>query len=283
MIPPWLLVLIAVISVQLGAAVAKQLFVAIGFTGVVFLRTFLGGLIFLLAVRPRVFGHSRRVYLNIVVFGVTIAANMLLFYAAIERIPLGIAVAIAFAGPLMISVLGSRRAIDFVWIVLAAVGILLLSPFTDVTLDPVGILFAAICSVAWATYIIVSKRASALMPGNTMLALAMCVGALAAAPFGAVKALGVLENPALVGVALLVALLSSVIPFWLEFRAIKQVAPRTFGLLVSLEPAAAAVMGWLILHESLSVEKLIGIGLVTIAAIATTRSDRNAEVPAPLE
>lgn len=290
LLQPWMLVVIAVVSVQIGAAIAKQLFETIGFGGVVFLRLFLGGIIFMLASRPRVLGYSRRVYGMMVIYGVTIAANMLTFYAAIERIPLGIAVAIAFAGPLLVSVLGSRRAIDFLWIVLAAVGILLLSPITDATLDPVGLAIAAVCGFAWAVFIVVTKRASNMLPGNTMLALSMCIGALVAAPFGAVSAVGVLATPALVGLALVVALLSSVIPFWLEFKALKSLAPRTFGLLVSLEPVAAALMGFLILQENLSAEKVAGIGLVTIAAAATTRSDRQAhnaageEIPAvPLE
>ncbi|MEP7293285.1 MAG: EamA family transporter, partial [Chloroflexota bacterium] len=243
LLQPWMLVVVAVVSVQIGAAIAKQLFETIGFGGVVFLRLFLGGLIFVAASRPRLWGYSPRVYAYMGVYGVTIAANMLTFYAAIERIPLGIAVAIAFAGPLLVSVLGSRRAIDFLWIVLAAVGILLLSPITDATLDPLGLAIAAVCGFAWAVYILVTKRVSNLLPGNTMLALAMCIGALVAAPFGAASAVGVLATPALIGLALVVALLSAVIPFWLEFRALKSLAPRTFGLLVSLEPVAAALMG----------------------------------------
>ena len=276
------MVVIAVTSVQIGAAFAKQLFDSIGPEGVVFIRTFIGGIVFLLMFRPKLYGHSRRVWGYIVLYGVTIAANMLLFYATIERIPLAIAVAIAFVGPLTISVLGSRRAIDFVWIAMAAVGILLLSPITDTTLDPIGILLAAICAVAWAVYILVTKRAHNVMPGNGVLALAMCVAAVVAAPFGAVDALGVLASPTLIALALVVALLSSVIPFWLEFLAIQRLAPRTAALLLSLEPAVAALIGWLILSESLSPEKVVGIGLVTLAAAMTTRSDKNAAGAAPV-
>jgi inner membrane transporter RhtA len=278
-IPPWLLVVVAIVSVQLGAAIAKQLFDTIGFGGVVFLRTFLGGLIFAVVVRPRWRGYSPRIYGFILIYGATIAVNMLAFYAAIVRIPLGIAVAIAFAGPLVVSVLGSRRAIDFVWIILAAIGILLLSPITDATLDPVGIFLAFVCSFAWATFIIVTKRAGNLLPGNTTLALSMCAAAVVAAPFGAVRATGILASPALVGIAIIVAVLSSVIPFWLEFKALKDLPPRTFGLLMSLEPAAAALMGWIILHEVLSFEKTVGIGLIVIAAAATTRSSAPVEKP----
>lgn len=271
-VPPWMLVVVAVTVVQMGAAVAEGLFETIGFASVVFLRCFIGGLIFLGLVRPRILGYSRRVYLLIAMYGITIAANMLTFYAAIDRIPLGIAVAIAFAGPLTVSVAGSRRAADLIWVALAAAGILLLSPITDATLDPVGLLLAFVCAVAWGTYILVTKRAGNALPGNTMLALSMCTAAIIAAPFGAVRSVEILRDPALIVTAIIVALLSSVIPFWLEFKALRSLAPRVFSLLLSLEPVAAVVMGWLILHETLGVEKIIGIGMVTIAAAATTRN-----------
>ena len=270
-LPPWTLILISVVSVQMGAAIAERLFDAIGFAGVVFLRTFVGSLIFLVVSKPRLRGYSRGVYGLILVYGATIAANMLIFYAAIDRIPLGIAVAIAFAGPLTVSVLGSRRALDLLWVIMAAGGILLLSPITDATLDPVGLMLAAICAFTWAIYIVVTKRAANRLPGSTMLALAMCVAAVVAAPFGAVRAVTVLTSPSLIAIALIVVLMSSVLPFWLEFTALKRIAPRVFGLLVSLEPVAATLMGWIILHESLGLEKIAGIGLVTLAAAAITR------------
>lgn len=272
LLPPWLLTVIAITSVQIGAAIAEGLFATIGFGAVVFLRTFIGGLIFLVLVRPRVLGYSRRVYGLILFYGVALAANMLTFYAAIDRIPLGIAVAIAFAGPLTLSVAGSRRAIDLVWVALAAVGILLLSPITDATLDPIGLLLAFVCAFAWGAYIVATKRAGGVLPGNTMLALAMSTAALVSAPFGAVRAVGVLASPGLLLLALVVALTSSVIPFWLEFVALRRMAPRVFSLLLSLEPAVAALIGWLLLHEALGLEKVLGIALVTIAAAATTRS-----------
>lgn len=275
-IQPWMYIVGAIIFIQFGASVAKQLFDEIGFASVVFLRTFLGSLFFLSLARPRFRSYNRRVYLHALFYGATIAANMLIFYAAMERIPLGITVAIAFCGPLVVSVLGSRRPIDFLWIALAALGILLLSPITGTDLDPVGVLLAFICSGAWATYILIAKRASSLLPGNTMLALAMTVAALVAAPFGAVGVVGVLASPSLLLLALLVALFSSIIPFWLEFRGIRHLEPRVFALLMSLEPAAAALMGWVVLHENLGGDQLIGIGMVTIAAIATTRTSKPA-------
>jgi inner membrane transporter RhtA len=272
LLPPWALVAIAIISVQMGAAVAKQLFDVVGFGGVVFLRTSLGALIFMIAMRARWRGHPSSVYRISLIYGAVIAVNMLAFYAAIDRIPLGIAVAIAFAGPLTISVLGSRRALDIIWIVLAAIGIILLSPITDGNLDPIGVGLAVVCSFAWGAFILVTKRASQLVKDNTIVMLGMAFAALVAAPFGITKSVAVLADPRLIGITIIVAVLSSVIPFWLEFKALRQLPARVFGLLMSLEPVAAAVIGWVVLGEALAVEKIIGIGLITIAAIATTRS-----------
>lgn len=278
LVPPWLLVVVSVISVQMGSALAKGLFDALGFGGVVFIRTLVGGVIFSLFARPRLRGYSRKVYVHILLYGITITANMLTFYAAIERIPLGITVAIAFVGPLGVAVLGSRRASDIIWVMVAAVGILLLSPITDVTLDPLGLGLALACGVLWGLYIVITKRAGSMLEGNTVLALSMSVAAVVAAPFGAVSAVGVLASPNLLLAALVVALSSSVLPFWLEFKALKSLPSGTFGLLVSLEPVAASVMGWLILHEHLGLQEMLGIGLVTIAAIATTRSTKRVEI-----
>ncbi len=271
-VPPWAQVVLAIISVQLGAVIAKDLFPVIGPSGVVFLRTFLGGILFLIIFRPQVWGHSARVYGWVLLYALCIAANMLIFYTAIERIPLGITVAIAFLGPLAVSVIGSRRAIDLAWVALAAVGILLLSPITDTSLDPVGVGLAFACAAAWGGIIVVSKRAGALLPGNTMVALAMCAAAFITAPFGAISSVGVLASPQLIGVALVVAVLSSFIPFWLEFAALQKLSARVVGLLLSLEPATGAILGWILLSEALSIEKIIGIALVSIAAAATTRN-----------
>ncbi len=269
--PAWALVIIAIVSVQIGAAVAKSLFDTVGPSGVVFLRTALGAAIFFVAWRPALRGYSRRVMLYITIYGATIAFNMLLFYAAISRIPLGVTVAVAFAGPLGVAVLGSRRAVDLLWVALAGIGVLLLSPFTNETLDPIGILLAVLTAIAWAAYVILTKRVSHLLPGNSALALSMLIAALVAMPFGGSGAIKVLNDPLLIITAIVVALLSSAIPFWLEFRAIRSLSPRVFGLLLALEPVVASVIGVLILSENIGLTEGLGIGLVTIAAIATTR------------
>ena len=272
--PPWLMVVIAVFTIQFGSALAKELFDVVGFTGVVAIRTIFGAAIYILLGRPRLLGHSAETYRYAVLYGIAITANMLLFYAAIERIPLGNEVAIAFAGPLSMSVVGSRRALDLLWVAMAVIGIFLLSPITDTSIDPLGALLALGCAFAWAALILVMKRSGGLLPGNGMLTLAMVIAAVLAAPFGAVQALGIFASPSLLALGLMVTLLSVVIPLYLESTALKRLSSRTFGLLMSLEPAAATLIGWLILREDLGIESIIGIALVTIAAAGTTRNER---------
>lgn len=272
LIPPWMLVIIAVLSVQIGAATAKGLFDTVGPSGVVFLRTLLSGLMFLAIWRPSLWGYNRQAYVYIILYGISIASMMLSFYAAIDRIPLGITVAIAFAGPLGVAIFSSRRLLDLLWVALAAAGILLLSPITDVKLDPLGMLLALLSALLWAIYILLTKQVNQVVPGSATLALAMGVAALFSLPFGISGAINLLSNPSQIVLALVVALLSSAIPFWLEFRALKSLSPRVFGLLVSLEPVVAVIIGFVILQETLGLRELIGIGLVTMAAVATTRS-----------
>jgi inner membrane transporter RhtA len=273
-IPPWVLVVIAVIAVQVGAAIAKQLFDTAGPAGVVFLRTFLAAVIFWALWRPKVFGLGSRAYVYVVLYGINIALMMLSFYAAIDRIPLGITVAIAFAGPLTVAVAGSRQIRDVLWVLLATVGILLLSPFTNISLDAGGVVLAFLSALTWATYILLSGRINRVMDGNTALSLAMGVAALVSLPLGIIGAAGVLANPSLILLSVIVALLSSAIPFAFEFHALKTMPPRVFGLLVSLEPVVATLIGFVILQELLAVRDVIGIILVTIAATATARSTK---------
>ncbi|MBI1276654.1 MAG: EamA family transporter [Anaerolineaceae bacterium] len=270
-IPPWSLVVFGIISVQIGAAFAKSLFDVSGPAGVVFIRTFLAAVFFTLIWRPRLRGYTRRVYVSMLIYGTVIACNMLLFYTAINLIPLGVAVAIAFIGPLVVAVVGSRKLMDFVWVAVAAIGILLLSPLTNTSLNVPGVMVAFMTAGAWALYIIFTKRVSTMLEGHTTLALSMCLAALVAFPFGAAGAVKVLANPQLILLVLVVALLSSVIPFAMDFTAVKRLTSRVFGLLASVEPAVSAIIGFVVLHEALGWREVIGIGLVTVAAIATTR------------
>ena len=270
-IPAWLLVVIAIIVVQVGAAAAKGLFESIGPTGVVFLRTLIGALLLSLVFRPALTGYTRREWAWLIGYGAAIAFNMLTFYWAIVYVPLGITVAIAFAGPLVVAVLGSRKLIDLLWVILAGGGIILLSPISNVTIPPIGMARAIWCAIMWGVYIVFTGRISKSFKGSSPLAISMGVAALITLPFGISGAVNVVSDWRLIGLALVVALLSSAIPFALEFRAMKVLHTRTLGLLVALEPVAAALTGLLLLGEAIGLKEAIGIGLVTIAAIATAR------------
>lgn len=271
-IPAWSLVVIAIVSIQIGAAVAKQLFDTTGPAGVVFLRTLLGGLMFCALWRPKLHAYNREAYLYLIVYGFVIAMMMMTFYAAIDRIPLGITVAIAFAGPLGVAIVNSRRLADIGWVILAALGVLLLSPLANVSLDPFGIILALLSALTWAMYILLTKQVIRRVDGNAALALSMIIAALFALPLGFSGALKVLADPTLLLLSGVVALLSSAIPFGLEFMAMKELTPRAFGLLVSLEPVVAALIGLVALGEGLELHEIVGISLVTLAAVATTKS-----------
>jgi inner membrane transporter RhtA len=270
--PPWLLVLLAVISVQAGAAVAKQLFDVTGPGGVVFLRTSLASVLFFALWRPAIRGYRPQDYLLITIYGITIAAMMLCFYAAIDRIPLGITVAIAFVGPLGIAVVGSQRRSDLVWVALAAGGIILLSPLTGVVLDPIGLLLAFLSAVGWAVFILLTGRVSRTFPASEGLAVAMAVAAVVSIPFGLVGAVKVLPSLSLVVLGVVVALLSSAIPFGFEFEALKRLPAPVYGVLTSLEPVVAVLVGFIVLHETLGLREIAGIVMVTVAAAATARA-----------
>lgn len=275
-VPPWLLMVTAIISVQIGAALAKQLFDVASPAGVVFLRTLLGSMIFLIVGRPRLRAYGWRDYRLMAIYGASIAGMMLSFYAAINLIPLGITVAIAFSGPLIVAVLGSRRGVDLIWVGLAALGVLLLSPFTNAELDPLGVGLAFLSAGTWVAYIFISKRVNRRIDLQTALSVSMFAAAVVAAPVGLAGALEIVPNIALIGLALLVALLSSAIPFSLELVALRQLTPRAFGLLVSLEPGIAALIGFVALGEALGLREIAGIAFVCIAAAATARGSSHA-------
>lgn len=272
-IPPWALVLMAVISVQFGAAFAKGLFDVAGPSGVVFIRLVLTGSLFVALWRPNLRALTGKDRLWVLLYGMNTALMMMLFYAAIDRIPLGVSVAITFIGPLAVAVIGSRRALDVVWALLAGVGIVLLSPLVNDSLDPVGLAISVVCGISWALYIVIGRRVTRMADGNSLLGVSLLIAAVTVLPFGAAGAVRVLAHPELLLLALVVAFLSSMVPFALEFEALRRITPRAFGLLLSLEPVAATVVGFLILHEALGARELAGILMVTVAAAATARSE----------
>ena len=267
--PPTALVLLSIISVQLGAAIAKSLFDSLGPGGTVFLRIAFAALVLSVLVRPKLGGHDRAGYLVAGLFGLVLAGMNFSIYLAIDRIPLGVAVTLEFVGPLGVAVAGSRRMLDLLWVVLAAAGILLLAPLgvlggTD--LDPVGVAFALLAGCLWASYILLSARTGSAFPGGTGLVIALCVGTLVLSPFGIAGAGYALLDPRLLLTGFGVAMLSSAIPFSLELEALRKIPARVFGVLMSLEPAVAALAGLVVLGERLEMRAVAAIVFVTVAA-----------------
>ena len=279
-VPPTALVLFSIVSVQLGAAIAKTLFDSLGPGGTVFVRITFAALVLVLLVRPKLRGYDRAGYLVAGLFGIALAAMNLLIYLAIDRIPLGVAVTLEFVGPLGVAVAGSRRVLDLLWVVLAAAGILLLAPlglFGGMDLDPVGVAFALLAGCLWASYILLSARTGSAFPGGTGLVIALCVGTLVLCPFGIADAGYSLLDPKLLLAGFGVAMLSSAIPFSLELEALRKIPARVFGVLMSLEPAVAALAGLVVLGERLEMRAVAAVIFVTVAAAGASLFARRDE------
>lgn len=267
--PPGLL-LLSIMAIQVGAALAVHLFPALGPSGTVALRVGFSALFLLAASRPRFIPDIVRHSGWIVLFGLVIATMNLFFYQAIARIPLGTAVTIEFVGPLGLAAITSRRWVDLGWVILAAIGISLFSPIGGDPLDLLGLVFALLAGVCWAGFILVSPRVGRHVPGGQGLALAMTVAAMALVPFAVPVTGEVLSRPALLIGAVLVALLSTTIPYRLEYEALKRLSPSAYGVLVSLEPAVATLVGAVLLNERIGARSTLAVTCVTIAAIGTT-------------
>jgi inner membrane transporter RhtA len=279
-VPPTALVMLSIGSVQFGAAIAKNLFASLGPGGTVFLRIAFAALVLLVLVRPKLGSHDRNAYLITGLFGIALALMNLSFYQAIDRIPLGVAVTLEFVGPLGVAVAGSRRILDVAWVMLAAAGILLLAPlgaFGGMDLDPVGVAFALLAGCLWASYILLSARTGSAFPGGTGLVIALCVGTVVAAPVGIAAAGSALLDPRLLLAGFGVAMLSSAIPYSLELEALRKIPARVFGVLMSLEPAMAALVGLVVLGERLEIRAVVAVVCVTVAAAGASLFGRQAE------
>jgi inner membrane transporter RhtA len=264
------LVLAAIGTLQVGAAFAVTLFDDVGPAGAALLRLGIAAVVLVAWWRPPVRAHAREDLATAVAFGLALGTMNYAIYAAMDRIPIGVAVTIEFAGPLGLAVALSRRAIDLAWVALAAAGILLLTnPFGASGLDPVGVAFALLAAAAWSLYIPLSARTGRLFPGAGGLAVAMVVGAVAVAPAGIAEGGSGLLAPGVLAAAA-VALASSVIPYSLELESLRRIPARVFGVLMSLEPAVAALAGFVILGQSLGAVELAGIGLVVAASAGVT-------------
>jgi len=263
------LVLGAVLSVQCGAAAATTLFDQVGPAGTVLLRVLLAAVVLMAVWRPRLRSLRRRAREDLILvagFGVTLAGMNLSFYEALDRIPLGIAVTLEFVGPLTVALLGSRRRLDIAWALLAAGGIVLLSPAPGGSINALGMGLALLAGSFWAAYILLSARIGQAFTGGGGLAAAMVVGSLVLLPVGIAAGGEDLLDLGVLAVGLAVAVLSSAIPYSLELEALRRLPERIFGVLMSLEPAVAALVGLSLLGQDLAPREVVAICLVIVAS-----------------
>jgi inner membrane transporter RhtA len=266
------LVLAGGVSVQFGGALAVTLMPRTGALGVVTLRLLVAAIVLMAVCRPKVRGHSRADWGTVVVFGLTMAAMNGLFYQSVARIPLGPAVTLEVLGPLVLSVLSSRRALNLLWAGLALGGVFLLGGGGFSSLDPVGVAFAVSAGAMWAAYIVFSARTGRRFPQADGLALAMVVAAVVFLPLGIAESGTRLLNPTTVALGGTVAVLSSVLPYTLELLALRRLPAATFAILMSLEPAVAATAGFLVLDQALSATEALAIALVIAASMGAVRT-----------
>jgi len=270
-VPPPMLVLAGIVSVQIGAALAKTMFPIAGAIGVVTLRLCFAALVLLVVWRPSL-RMTRRAWLVVIAFGSVLGAMNAVFYEAISRLPLGVTVTIEFLGPLAVAIGGSRRWRDVLWAVLAAGGVALLTEGGSGSLSWIGLSFALAAATLWACYILLTAKLGEQTSGGGGLAIAMAVGGILILPFGVVESGPALVHPIALAAGLGVALLSSVVPYSVELEALRRIPPRVFGVLMSLEPAVAAVCGLVVLGQGLRPAQWIAICLVVGASVGATRT-----------
>ena len=274
-----LLVIGAATSVQAGASVAKSLFPSFGPPGVVWLRLVFGSIALWAIARPELRGRPRHELRLVAALGVVLVSMNVSFYESIDRLPLGIAVTVEFLGPLAVAILGSRRRVDFVWVVLAGLGVALLAEGGGKGVHASGLALAALAGVFWALYIYLSVPIGKAYPGASGLAPAMVLGAILITPWGIISAGHHLREPQLVGAAVGVGLLSSALPWSLELEALRRLPTHVFGVVLSLEPAVAALAGFVFLHEHLRLRAWLAIALVVLASAGAAREVRRRETP----
>lgn len=280
--PPIALVLVAIGSVQVGASLAATLFDEAGPAGTSFLRMAIAAVVLTAIVRPRLRDRTRRELALAGAFGLMLATMNTCFYFALEHISQGIVVALEFVGPLGVALAMSRRALDVLWVAFAAAGIVLLTSGHVGDVDAAGIAFALTAGVLWGVYILLGTRLVRAFPGMSGLTIAMACGALAMLPGGIVDGGSALGHTGVLGTALGVALLSSVIPYSFELEALRRMPPRVFGVLMSLEPGVAALTAFLILDQRLSGLEGLAIGFVVVASAGVALTARRAIEPADI-
>ena len=277
-IPPIPAVLFAIISVQSGAAIAKTLFPALGAAATASLRIGISAIILLAVYRPNLFKISPSQWKIVIPYGLSLGAMNLIFYLAIERIPIGLAVTLEFIGPLVVAVVGSTRLLDYLWVLLAAAGIVLIAPWSDNGVDLLGVLFALLAGTLWAAYIVLGGKVSKIMKGGEAVATGMLFATILILPFGVLGDGFQSLTPTLFYLGIALALLSSAIPFTLEMKALGQLPSRTFSILMSLEPAAASICALLFLQEYLTFNEVLAVIFVVIASVGSTITARSKRV-----
>ncbi len=267
-------VLLAIVSVQGGAAIAKGIFPVLGAAGTASIRIGFSAIILLLAYRPKLKQLSAAQWKAVIPYGISLGAMNLIFYMAIERIPLGLGVTLEFIGPLVLAVLSSKRIVDYLWILLAAIGIACIAPWNEKSADLLGMFLALLAGAFWAGYIVLGGRISKLMDGGQSVAIGMIFASIVVLPFGIGG--GILNHfgPTMLLSGIALALLSSAIPFTLEMNALRKIPARTFSILMSLEPAVAALCGLVFLHEKLSFYEWLAVALVITASAGATLTKR---------
>ncbi|MBB6502141.1 EamA family transporter [Pedobacter cryoconitis] len=275
-IPPVPAVLLSIISVQGGAAIAKGIFPVLGAASTALIRIGLSAVILMMVNRPNLKLLTAKQWKAVIPYGICLGAMNLVFYLAIKRIPLGLGVTLEFVGPLMLAIFGSKRIVDYLWVLLAAAGIALIAPWGNKGIDLIGIFLALAAGGFWASYIVLGGRISKLMNGGDAVTVGMLFATLVVLPFGIGSGgLGQM-TPVLLLLGIALALLSSAIPFTLEISALRQMPARTFSILMSIEPAVAALSGLVLLDEHLNLYQWIAVALVIIASAGATLTAKKA-------
>ncbi len=276
---PYLALLGGMVSLAVGTSFAKQLFPVVGAEGTSALRVGLSALVLVAIWRPWRFGLSRADARRVLLYGVVLGLMNLCFYMSLRTIPLGLAIAIEFAGPLTLALIHARKLIHFVWIACAVAGLGMLLPIWSGVqgLDPVGVAFAAAAGLFWALYIVFGKRLSHMHAGQSV-ALGMSTAAVVILPFGVASAGAALLAPSVLLIGLGVAMVSSALPYSLEMIALRHIPKRTFGVLLSGEPAIGAIAGLILLHEQLSRLQWLAIGLIVVASVGAILTTGTREV-----
>lgn len=278
-VPAPALVLVAVASVQVGSAVARTAFDVAGAAGMTLMRLAFAGALLVALTRPAVRRWGRPQWTAAVALGVSMGAMNLVFYQAIREVPLGVAVTAEFMGPLLVALAQTRRLVELLWVALAGAGVVLLGLRDTGSTPLAGLLLALLAGMFWGCYILASARVGAVLPGLSGLAVALCVSMLLALPFGLPGLARAVTDGRALAVGLAVALLSSVVPYALELTALRRLPTRVFGVLMSLEPGAAAMAGLVVLGQTLGPRELVALLLVSLASVGVTLSSRTGAPP----